>query len=466
MIAKNKNTVQSGIYNLHTEYIQNTAKNDYQKEPISSDKNGFSLGINTKSSSTPENTDFEPVFPIILERYFLLAQAREILYSEGRKIDPKKPFDFHRCAKCMYIEFADQISLFQSKEHKRCFLAGLVTCGSVWGCPVCCPKIQERRRLEVAWAMDWHYGDRNPSKLEPELRAKLDAFNAKNGKKNSSPGKCIMPTLTFPHTQFDNLEDLILKQRKALKLFRGGRAFQKFYKEIGFVGLIRSLEIIYGQNGYHPHTHELWLVGLFVDAEKFKNQILIFWRDACIKAGLLEPLDFSNRKSLERHYHFSQHAVDVKDWCSNSDYLNKMDDSKHWGVDRELAKASSKDGRQKGIHPFGFLKLYADGAENYKNLYLDFITTVTKLRCRQLYFSPGLKKMIGVKDMTDEEIAAKQDDEAKFLLHISIDDWKVIRKFDPQGNIIILGQTGGIEAVNDYIESLKRIAKPLESNIL
>lgn len=437
--------------------VNSSQKNPQNGSNISS-KSGSFLGINTKYSSTPENTGLEPIFPIILERYFLLSQAREILYSEGRKKDPKKPFDYHRCAKCMYIECSSDITLFKSKEHQRCFLSGLVTCGSVWGCPVCSAKIQERRRLEVAWAMDWHYGERTPSKLNDDLKAKLEIFNSKIGKKNPNPGKCAMATLTFPHTQFDNLEDLILKQRKALKLFRGGRAYQKFLKDIGYVGLIRSLEIVYGKNGYHPHTHELWLISDSVDAEKFKKQILIFWRNACIKAGLLKPLDFFDRKSLEKHHYFWKHSVDVKDWCSNSDYLNKMDDSKHWGIDRELAKASSKDGRQKGIHPFGFLKLYSEGSEKHRALYLDYILTVTKLRCRQLHFSSGLKRLIGVKEMTDEEIALKQDDEALYLTHISSEDWKIIRKYDPQGNILILGQTGGAKAVNDYIQSLKRIS--------
>ncbi|WP_223932401.1 hypothetical protein, partial [Aeromonas caviae] len=36
-------------------------------------------------------------------------------------------------------------------------------------------------------------------------------------------------------------------------------------------------------------------------------------------------------------------------------YLVKMDDSRHWGADRELAKASSKKGKKSGQHPFGLL---------------------------------------------------------------------------------------------------------------
>lgn len=48
---------------------------------------------------------------------------------------------------------------------------------------------------------------------------------------------------------------------------------------------------------------------------------------------------------------FYRHAVDVKGWCSTSDYLAKADDAKHWGADREMAKASTKQGRAKGMHP-------------------------------------------------------------------------------------------------------------------
>ena len=28
----------------------------------------------------------------------------------------------------------------------------------------------------------------------------------------------------------------------------------------GFKGLIRSLEVTHGANGWHPHTHELWFL--------------------------------------------------------------------------------------------------------------------------------------------------------------------------------------------------------------
>lgn len=54
----------------------------------------------------------------------------------------------------------------------RAFFQGVETCGSVWHCPVCAPKIAEKRRVEVGQAIERHFAD---------------------------GGMAIMVTLTIPH---------------------------------------------------------------------------------------------------------------------------------------------------------------------------------------------------------------------------------------------------------------------------
>lgn len=132
------------------------------------------------------------------------------------------------------------------------------------------------------------------------------------------------------------------------------------------MGLIRSLENLFGLNGWHPHTHELWFVRGDADAEAMKVEVLKRWESVCIRAGLLDP---KNEAQLEA---FRAHAVDVKGNCSASDYLAKQDDSRNWGVDREIAKASTKNGRAKGLHPFALLAKAGKGTSAQERLFLAY----------------------------------------------------------------------------------------------
>ena len=69
-----------------------------------------------------------------LERFALQSVARSIL--------PKA-----RTAKCLRVPFARSVGVFHSQAQESAHYGGLVTCASVWACPICAAKISERRRL-------------------------------------------------------------------------------------------------------------------------------------------------------------------------------------------------------------------------------------------------------------------------------------------------------------------------------
>lgn len=48
--------------------------------------------------------------------------------------------------------------------------------------------------------------------------------------------------------------------------------FKKFKDGIGYEGLVRGLELTYGSNGWHPHTHELWVLDFWEeDSDRSKK---------------------------------------------------------------------------------------------------------------------------------------------------------------------------------------------------
>jgi len=350
----------------------------------------------------------------------LLSAARRIFSAAGKRSGLHYGHDFHRTAKCKFIRYGKDVGVHLSKAYGSAFFSNLVTCGNVWTCPVCGAKVQERRRVEIAQAIDWAYA----SGLQP-----------------------VMVTLTFPHRSWNKLRRLLDQQAAALKNLRAGKPWERVKARYGYQALIRSLETTYGANGWHPHTHELWFVRSDADPVAMLADILNRWESACIRAGLLDPADARQLAA------FRAHAVDVKGNCSASDYLAKQDDSKHWGADREIAKASTKAGRAKGLHPFGLLAKAADGDKRSARLYLAYAMAMKGRR--QLYWSQGLKDRVGLLDLTDEAIAEESRDPADLLGRITLDDWKTVRGAGAWPQVLNAAESGGgWPAIEALIERL------------
>lgn len=353
------------------------------------------------------------------ERYALLDVARRLFIAAGKRSGLTYGHDYCATAKCRWISLGQGVCVHTSKKYQGAFYSGLVTCGSVWSCPVCGPKIQERRREEIALAVNWAYA----RGLQP-----------------------VMVTLTFPHYYWNKLSKLVKQQAFALQRLRAGSPWQRFKDEVGYEGLIRSLEVVFGFNGAHPHTHELWFVRADADAEAMKTEIIKRWESACIRAGLLDP---NNQAQLEA---FRAHAVDVKGNCSASDYLAKQDDSRQWGVDREIAKASTKTGRAKGLHPFALLAKAAEGDRRAGRLFLAY--SLAMKGKSQIYWSRGLKDAVGINEVSDEAIAEEKREEAETVCTIDRDDWKTVRDSSAQAQVLDAAEKGGKQAVEELIERL------------
>jgi hypothetical protein len=334
----------------------------------------------------------------------------------GRKIGLQYPHDFHRTAKCGSILFGDDVGLYHGIEHQRAFFKGVSTCGNVWVCPVCAAKIQERRRIEVSEAMEWAYS---------------------HGK------KCVMVTFTFPHTSFQSADELLGKQAASFKHLRTGKAWQKEKEKIGFVGLIRALEITIGSNGWHPHTHELWIVNEDCDVNALTDKVLSRWQAACIKTGLLP---------VEKISDFRLHSVNMKDNAQNSDYFAKFNNRSAWGIDREIAKASTKGSF--GCHPFELLCDHVGNLpfskEKRFEMFLEY-ASATKAK-KQLYWSQGLKAIVGIDEKSDIDLAEEEREIALLLGRITPSRWKLVVQEGSESEILYLAETGGWNKVDEYFK--------------
>lgn len=379
------------------------------------------LGKYAKSATPPTNEVRSKLRVNRAERYELLAGARALFLYQGKQEKLEHPANWHRTAKCKWISHGGKVAVHASLEHSSAFYSGLVTCGSVWACPICAAKIQERRREEIAAAIAWaHF-----RKLQP-----------------------VMVTLTFPHYAWQKLADLADQQSDALHRLRAGAPWSRFKEIVGYRGLIRSLELTLGQNGWHPHTHELWFVSSSVDADEMKLKVLDRWKTCCARAGLLDLNDVDQVRAFEAH------AVDVKGWCDASDYLAKQDDSRHWGADRELAKGSTKAGRAKGKHPFGLLAAASAGDKQAGAKFIEYAGVMKGKR--QLFWSSGLKTKVGLVERSDEELAEEERDHAETLGLLDLTEWTLVREAGKRAELLDAAESGGWPAVQALIWSLTR----------
>lgn len=114
----------------------------------------------------------------------------------------------------------------------RAGIAGLQTCGSTWGCPVCSESINAQRQADVEHAV---------------------------GEWMTQGGTVLFSTFTLRHKRTDSLEHLwdgigaayrkMLQSKKWKTLIKGHHGLEHY---------IRLVEVTHGdRNGWHPHLHVL-----------------------------------------------------------------------------------------------------------------------------------------------------------------------------------------------------------------
>ena len=348
---------------------------------------------------------------------------RYILQSVSKKALPEERVGI--CLRKRIInkqaDRVEDIKVWRHRQTQKAFYSGLMICGSVWVCPVCAAKISERRRRELRQAFDMH---------------------------KQEGGYIALLTLTFRHQFDDSLKEILGLFSQATKKFMSGRAFQNIRDEIGMIGRVRALEVTYGKNGFHPHTHIALFYTNAVDLADLESRMYVLWEKACSKVGL----------TSEKEYGLSLDNGDKA-----KDYISK------WGTDHEMTKAHIKKSKDKdGLTPFDFLRKYVETEDvYYLYLFRDYVECFKGKR--QLQWSQGLKQRFTLEEKTDEQLAKEQNEEADILGLVEYETWKLILKYDKRSYFLDLCEKEGFEeAVNTINEYKKKTSssQELDPNII
>lgn len=286
----------------------------------------------------------------------------------------------HRVGLCRFSVISKQagVNLVTSRygdgsDHAH--YEGVQTCGSVWACPCCSARISEGRREEMGRLLAW---------------ARARGYFVR------------MVTLTCRHGKADKLADLMLRLKgrtknkaKGIKAYSGAKqrlVQHRRYKDhvrSHIIGSVTATEVTGGgRHGWHPHMHMILILDEDIDFTPMRDA----WLSALQGVGLDGTGD----------------GWDVREADETGRYLAK------WGAAEELALAGRKRGRGTGRTPAQLLAASCDEADREAGELWAEYATVFHGR-RQLVWSPGLQKLVGIKDRKDKDLARddRQDDQTE-----------------------------------------------------
>lgn len=324
-----------------------------------------------------------------IARFALQDIARSILRDMVER-NSKRTY-VHQVRNCLRARISKHkgVTLFYNIEREQANFGNLQRCYSVWNCPICSMTITEGRRTELSQGLaNWV----------------------------NVGGHAYLVTFTNSHHRGDDLGDLLQGQKKAFVKFWQKRKVTEMLKGLGYKGRIVATEVTWGeQNGWHPHYHMIFFFDHEINPQGLQSFLALQWQDACIKAGLKSP-DLI-------------HGVDVRNGTYAAKYVSK------WGLENEVTKGHLKKGLNGSLTPFDLLR-GADTNNDYKTLFKQF-ADVFKGK-QQLVWSKGLKQLLGIGQVTDEELVDNTDEASVEVRELAFHVWDLVLRYDKRAHVLDL----------------------------
>lgn len=244
-------------------------------------------------------------------------------------------------------------------DHDGARFDGHFKCGSVWVCSRC--------------------GNERVSQTRSWIRAALIPAIEKNNMVAS------MMTFTMAHTYAGDWSLSIDKLLAAYRIF--DRQMHRYFKKIGCIGKLKSLEAPIGKNGIHGHLHVLMVYSGGLDTSVFESTARAEWDKAVVKVG---------GSCNEHGFDLKIHAV--------SDYLAKQD------IAHELANHNTKTSRNKGRSLGQLLDLASRGD---KQASAEWVRAIGALQGRARFHAGDIAKKLGIPNCTQWEDAERQNEMAE-----------------------------------------------------
>jgi len=330
-------------------------------------------------------------------RRALRAKAAALL-AAASGADGDQRFRVCFCGRAMKGE---SVRVYRARDGSRARFAGLVACGSVWTCPVCCLAVAEHRREElskgiIAW-----------------VRMK---------------GRAHLLTLTCPHDANQPLAEVLDALQRARRRWRNSRTYKRLLgsgslrecKVAPSLGFVSSLEVTYSRaNGWHPHLHEIHLTARALNNHEIA-ELKRAWVACLLKEGLGTPAQASDMLA---------HGLDVRGGEEAGNYILKYGREESWGISSELTRSHAKYARgSEHFKPFGLLELgepWADAA------FVEFAHAMHGRRA--LVWSPRLRASLELgRELLEIDLVEKPLPDEELRGELTGEQWQVVVSRDAE----------------------------------
>lgn len=300
-----------------------------------------------------------------------------------------------------YCDITNGVHVISNGEQSR--ILGIRMCNSSWGCPVCTAYMMRKYSTRIGCAIDALAQQENLA----AIMLTLTIFHTKE--------QSLQQTLDILTESYKSLtKNLYWRRKKANsdKYYQTSGTYQQFYKHFNITHSIKSIEITYGQHGWHPHYHIL----LFVPKNKlnevlsWENSLLDYWRsiEDRMAKKILSPKQYEIRDLLS--WKSDINRVSYIDGNKSGLYISKTKDNKvlqmcsgdyicGWGANNELTNSSNLKTANNGHYTI--LQLLEQGLLNNNqqllDKYIEFMLEQTKRRLHKIDFSrTGINAIIAL----------------------------------------------------------------------
>jgi hypothetical protein len=304
--------------------------------------------------------------------YARRTRARQIAYIDDQTQPSDSTSKLKRLKTCGLAKAPD---VLLKLHHGTVHASGLVACGSIWQCATCSTRIRARRCEEIEQVLSDHC---------------------------AAGGQLGMMTLTTRHNKRDSLAQSLDRLNTAWATLQSRRAYKPLYNATA--GTIATLEITYGENGWHPHLHVTLLAGTDTTRDQITDateQLRAKW----------------SRIANTKHDKFSiEHGLDLtwfgRESAAAARYVTKLA--------KEMTLTSTKN----SIDPFTLLD-----TETPTNtaLWIEYANATHGRQCHR--WSNGLRGLLH----TDEELSEDDDAHGLVVLVIAATHWNAISERERLG---------------------------------
>ena len=289
-------------------------------------------------------------------------------------------------------------------EHGSHFYAGQTAhCDNVHVCPSCSSRV---------------------------LSARADEIEQMQELAHNRVYELVMFTFTMPHSKRDMLKDLIKQLNSAYSYINRHRAYKEILESLGnhlkssdgqkCCGKIKSIEIMYGAHGWHPHIHLVVIVDKDAPVLQYKEEISELWLKALQSVGVAKSSrsaedvrkhGFTITKNPDPRYVAKEMSANI----GGSNGSKKLASAKKSSdIAKEMTGQNNKTGRADGsITPFDILLKQIENLNDMKKfnkyllLWIEYVCATFQLK--KITWSPGLKAFFGIGEKSDEEILDEEN---------------------------------------------------------